>query len=260
MDIRNVSRGFSKDGEKSVPVLRHTSLRLHENEIVSLLGRSGSGKSTLIRLAAGLIRPDSGTVTCNDLPVEGPCRYTGMVFQNFALFPWLTVFGNVALGLQALGISREETERRAVRMIKLIGLADYLHAYPKELSGGMRQRVGFARALAVEPLVLLMDEPFSALDISTGKKLRQELMSLWEQREIATRSMVMVTHDVEEAVLLSDRVCILSGTPGFISDTFSIDIPRAERTRESVRAEVSQISRALESRIESAGERQKETS
>ncbi|OON41857.1 taurine ABC transporter ATP-binding protein [Izhakiella australiensis] len=249
VEMKNVSKSFCKGSKQSIPVLEHINFEVYDNEVVSLLGRSGSGKSTLIRMISGLIDPDFGSIVCNDLPVNGPCRDTSMVFQSFALFPWLTVFNNVAFGLQAAGLNREEIERRTMRMIELIGLTEYANAYPKELSGGMRQRVGFARALAIEPKLMLLDEPFSALDVFTGQKLRQDLMDLWEQRKIATRSMILVTHSVEEAVMLSDRVCLLTSDPGTITDIFTIDIPRAERTRDNTQAWVNRIRDTLNEKI-----------
>ncbi|PIJ50160.1 taurine ABC transporter ATP-binding protein [Erwinia sp. OLTSP20] len=249
VEMKNVSKSFHKGSKQSIPVLEHINFEVYDNEVVALLGRSGSGKSTLIRMIAGLIEPDFGSIVCNDLPVCGPCRDASMVFQSFALFPWLTVFNNVAFGLQAAKLGREEIERRTMRMLELIGLTDYVNAYPKELSGGMRQRVGFARALAVEPKLMLLDEPFSALDIYTGEKLRQDLIDLWEQRKIATRSMILVTHAVEEAVMLSDRVCLLTGDPATITDTYTIDIPRAERTRENTQSWVNRIRDTLNEKI-----------
>lgn len=232
-------------------MLDNISLEIKENEIVALLGRSGSGKSTLLRMVAGLVEPDIGSIVCCDLPINGPGKHTSMVFQSFALFPWLNVFDSVAFGLQAQGLSSDEVGKRTMDMLDLIGLSGYEKAYPRELSGGMRQRVGFARALAVEPELLLMDEPFSALDIFTGNKLRQDLIELWENRVIKTRSMLLVTHSVEEAVMLSDRVCLLGGKASTITDTFNIDIERSLRTKDSIAPMVDKISDALNDRIAS---------
>ncbi|EPF19199.1 ABC transporter, ATP-binding protein [Cedecea davisae DSM 4568] len=251
LEIKNVSKSFNKGRKQKVTVLDNISLEIKENEIVALLGRSGSGKSTLLRMVAGLVEPDIGSIVCCDLPINGPGKHTSMVFQSFALFPWLNVFDSVAFGLQAQGLSSDEVGKRTMDMLDLIGLSGYEKAYPRELSGGMRQRVGFARALAVEPELLLMDEPFSALDIFTGNKLRQDLIELWENRVIKTRSMLLVTHSVEEAVMLSDRVCLLGGKASTITDTFNIDIERSLRTKDSIAPMVDKISDALNDRIAS---------
>ncbi|HHC4746992.1 TPA: ABC transporter ATP-binding protein [Escherichia albertii] len=249
LEVKNVTKIFEKNRKQRVTVLEHINLEIKENEIVALLGRSGSGKSTLLRMVAGLVEPDFGSIVCCDLPVNGPGKNTGMVFQSFALFPWLNVFDSVAFGLQAQGISADEVDKRTMDMLDLIGLSGYEKAYPRELSGGMRQRVGFARALAIEPELLLMDEPFSALDIFTGNRLRQDLIDLWENRIIKTRSMLLVTHDVEEAVMLSDRVCLLGGQPSTIKDMFNIDIERNKRTKDSMSIIVEKITGVLNERI-----------
>ncbi|ENC2565330.1 ABC transporter ATP-binding protein [Escherichia albertii] len=249
LEVKNVTKIFEKNRKQRVTVLEHINLEIKENEIVALLGRSGSGKSTLLRMVAGLVEPDFGSIVCCDLPVNGPGKNTGMVFQSFALFPWLNVFDSVAFGLQAQGISADEVDKRTMDMLDLIGLSGYEKAYPRELSGGMRQRVGFARALAIEPELLLMDEPFSALDIFTGNRLRQDLIDLWENRIIKTRSMLLVTHDVEEAVMLSDRVCLLGGQPSTITDMFNIDIERNKRTKDSMSIIVEKITGVLNERI-----------
>ncbi|EOD0158340.1 ABC transporter ATP-binding protein [Salmonella enterica] len=251
LEVKNVSKFFQKDRKQKVTVLEHINIEVTEGEIVALLGRSGSGKSTLLRMVAGLVEPDLGSIVCCDLPVNGPGKNTSMVFQSFALFPWLNVFDSVAFGLQAQGISSDEVGKRTMDMLDLIGLSGYEKAYPRELSGGMRQRVGFARALAVEPDLLLMDEPFSALDIFTGNKLRQDLIELWENRVIKTRSMLLVTHSVEEAVMLSDRVCLLGGNPSTITDIFDINIDRSQRIRENTSPVVDKISDTLNDRIAS---------
>ncbi|MCP3760492.1 nitrate/sulfonate/bicarbonate ABC transporter ATP-binding protein [Streptomyces sp. NPDC056773] len=213
------------DGE--LPVLGGIDLEIREGEIVALLGKSGSGKSTLLRCLAGLIPASSGSVTYRGEELRGANPGTAMVFQTFALLPWLTVQQNVELGLEAKGIDREARARQAVEAIDLIGLDGFESAYPKELSGGMRQRVGFARALVVEPDVLMMDEPFSALDVLTAENLRGELMELWASGRFPAKAVVLVTHNIEEAVLMADRVVVLGSRPyGTIKETFAVDLAR----------------------------------
>ncbi|MEU9256804.1 nitrate/sulfonate/bicarbonate ABC transporter ATP-binding protein [Streptomyces sp. NPDC048270] len=213
------------DGE--LPVLGGIDLEIREGEIVALLGKSGSGKSTLLRCLAGLVPASSGSVTYRGEELRGANPGTSMVFQSFALLPWLTVQQNVELGLEAQGITPAERAQAAAEAIDLIGLDGFESAYPKELSGGMRQRVGFARALVVRPDVLMMDEPFSALDVLTAENLRGELMELWESGSFPAKSVVLVTHNIEEAVLMSDRVVVLGSHPyGTIRDMFDIRLPR----------------------------------
>ncbi|KNB50905.1 nitrate ABC transporter ATP-binding protein [Streptomyces caatingaensis] len=214
------------DGE--LPVLTGIDLEVRAGEIVALLGKSGSGKSTLLRCLAGLVPPSSGTVAYRGEPLTGANPGTAMVFQTFALLPWLTVQQNVELGLEARGVPAARRAEAALRAIDLIGLDGFESAYPKELSGGMRQRVGFARALVVEPDVLMMDEPFSALDVLTAENLRGELMELWESGQFPTRAVVLVTHNIEEAVLMTDRIVVLGSRPGTIRETFDVplDHPR----------------------------------
>ena len=211
--VENVSRGFDK-AQGEVLVLDGVNVTLYEGEIVGLLGRSGSGKSTLLRIICGLIEPSSGSVTYKGQPLHGPARGVAMVFQTFALFPWLTVLQNVEAGLEAQGIPVAERRKRALAAIDLIGLDGYENAYPRELSGGMRQRVGFARALVVDPALLLMDEPFSALDVLTAETLRTYLLDLWTQGRMPIRSILIVTHNIEEAVFMCDRILVLSSNPG----------------------------------------------
>jgi NitT/TauT family transport system ATP-binding protein len=232
LEARQVTKRFPlPGGVGEFTVLEKIDLALHEAEIVALLGKSGSGKSTLLRILAGLIPPTEGDVCYRGGPVNGPCPGVAMVFQSFALLPWLDVLGNVELGLKARGIPPDPRRDTALRMIDVIGLDGFESAYPRELSGGMRQRVGIARALAVEPDVLLMDEPFSALDVLTAESLRGELMDLWVGRKIPTRVILIVTHNIEEAALLADRVVILGSRPGHIMGDLRVDLPQP-RSRE----------------------------
>jgi NitT/TauT family transport system ATP-binding protein len=223
-------RFVAPDGSSHL-VLRDLDLDLRAGEVVALLGRSGSGKSTLLRCIAGLIAPSDGTVKYRGEILTGANPGTAMVFQTFALLPWLTVLQNVQLGLQAQGAAPAESHRQAVDAIDLIGLDGFETAYPKELSGGMRQRVGFARALVVKPDVLLMDEPFSALDVLTAENLRSQLLELWADPHFLTRSMLVVTHNIEEAVLLADRVLVLSSNPGELVAEEPIELARPRDRR-----------------------------
>ncbi|HVZ28353.1 MAG TPA: nitrate/sulfonate/bicarbonate ABC transporter ATP-binding protein, partial [Rhizomicrobium sp.] len=191
-----------------------------------LLGRSGSGKSTLLRLIAGLSRPQGGALTYMGTPIDGPVQGVAMVFQGFALFPWMTVLENVELGLEALGLPQAEIRTRALAAIDLIGLDGYESAYPRELSGGMRQRVGFARAVVVHPNILLMDEPFSALDVLTAENLRTDLVELWTNKKLPIKGIILVTHNIEEAVLMCDRVLLMSSNPGRIGSEVQINLPQ----------------------------------
>jgi NitT/TauT family transport system ATP-binding protein len=224
LDLRKVCMVFKRPSGEPLPVLENIDVSLRDGEILGLLGRSGSGKSTLLRIAGGLVKPTSGAVSYGGAPLTGPAEGIAIVFQSFALFPWLTVLENVEAGLDALGLPRAEGRRRAESAIDLIGLDGFQSAYPRELSGGMRQRVGFARALVTEPAVLLMDEPFSALDVLTAETLRTDFLDLWIERRLPTKSMLLVTHNVEEAVLMCDRALILSSNPGRISAEIPIPL------------------------------------
>jgi NitT/TauT family transport system ATP-binding protein len=206
-------------------VLDSVDFTLRDGEIVAILGKSGAGKSTFMRILAGLLPPSAGRVEYRGQPVTGPVRGIAMVFQSFALFPWLTVLGNVELGLEAQGVSAAERRRRAVEAIDVIGLDGFESAYPKELSGGMRQRVSFARALVVNPDILLLDEPFSQLDVLTAETLRNDLLDLWTERRIPTKGIVIVSHNIEEAVDMADRILIFSSDPGGISAEVPIHLP-----------------------------------
>jgi NitT/TauT family transport system ATP-binding protein len=226
LQAEGVNKSFPTPDGTALPVLDGVSFTLAEGEIVALLGKSGSGKSTLLRCVAGLIAPSGGLVSYRGTPVTGANPGVAMVFQTFALLPWLTVQQNVELGLEARGVREKERAERALRAIDMIGLDGFESAYPKELSGGMRQRVGFARAIVTEPDALLMDEPFSALDVLTAENLRNELVKLWEGKGAPVKSILIVTHNIEEAVLLADRVLVLSSNPGRIQAELTVDLPR----------------------------------
>ena len=226
VEATGVTKTFTTPDGRALPVLDDISLTLREGEIVALLGKSGSGKSTMLRCIAGLIAPSAGTVAYRGTPLNGANPGVAMVFQSFALLPWLTVQQNVELAMQAREVPDQERHDKALRVIDLIGLDGFESAYPKELSGGMRQRVGFARALAVEPDALLMDEPFSALDVLTAANLRGELTRLWDNREFPTKAVLIVTHNIEEAVQLADRILVLSSNPGRIRAELAVDLHR----------------------------------
>src|SRR5215471_15135922 len=221
-----VSKTYRMPDHHGRLVLDHVDFSLDDGQIVAILGKSGSGKSTFLRILAGLVPPSEGLVEYRGIPVTQPARGIAMVFQSYALFPWLTVLGNVELGLEALGVSAAERRRRAVGAIDLIGLDGFENAYPKELSGGMRQRVGFARALVVDPDILLLDEPFSSLDVLTAETLRGDLLDLWDQDRVPTKGIVIVSHNIEEAVEIADRILIFSSDPGRIRAEIPITHPR----------------------------------
>ncbi len=226
IDLRNICMAFARRSGEPLPVLEDINVSIRTGEIIGLLGRSGSGKSTLLRIAAGLMKPTSGEVVYRGAHLTEPAEGIAVVFQTFALFPWLTVLENVEAGLDALGLPRGQARQRAQEAIDLIGLDGFQSAYPRELSGGMRQRVGFARAMATRPDVLLMDEPFSALDVLTAETLRTDFLDLWEERQLPTKSVLMVTHNIEEAVLMCDRLLVLSSNPARIAAEIAVTIPR----------------------------------
>src|SRR5277367_4970149 len=225
LEVRDCRQSYHKDANADLVVLEDVNLSLREGEIVALLGRSGSGKSTLLRIVSGLLQPSAGQVMWRGSPVAGPTDGIAMVFQSFALFPWLTVQENVELGLEARGVSRVDREKRADDALDLIGLGGFASAYPKELSGEMRQRVGLARALVVYPDLLLMDEPFSALDVLTAETLRTDLIDLWAEGKLPVKSVLMVTHNIEEAVLMCDRILVFSSNPGRVANELRVPFP-----------------------------------
>jgi NitT/TauT family transport system ATP-binding protein len=225
LDIQGIRKSFPKPDGGELLVLDGIDLTLKKGEIVGLLGRSGSGKSTLLRLIAGLSTPAAGSITYLGHVVTTPPPGVAMVFQSFALFPWLTVLENVQLGLEALGLPPDEIRRRAIEAIDLIGLDGFESAYPRELSGGMRQRVGFARALVVHPNILLMDEPFSALDVLTAETLRTDFLDLWAEGQLPIKGVILVTHNIEEAVLMCDRILVFGSNPGRILKEIEVELP-----------------------------------
>jgi len=226
IELKGVGKSFKSADGPLRSVLEDVDFRLAEGEIVSLLGQSGSGKSTLLRIMAGLIGTDAGDVRYREQPLYGPARGVSMVFQSFALFPWLTVQQNVELGLEARGVAAAERTKRAAAAIELIGLTGFEGALPRELSGGMRQRVGIARALVVEPEVLLMDEAFSALDVLTGERLREDILDLWTRKAMPIKAILVVSHNIEEAVLMADRVLIFASDPGRVRFQLAVQLPR----------------------------------
>ncbi|OYX10740.1 MAG: nitrate ABC transporter ATP-binding protein [Rhizobiales bacterium 32-66-8] len=242
LSVSHVVQSYRKGDNNRFLVLDDVSMGIKEGEIVGLLGRSGSGKSTLLRIISGLVPPFGGEVRWCGETVDGPVPGISMVFQTFALFPWLTVLQNVEIGLEALGVNAVERHRRAEQAIDMIGLGGFESAYPKELSGGMRQRVGFARALVVHPRLMLMDEPFSALDVLTAETLRTDIIDLWTEGVLPIKSILIVTHNIEEAVLMCDRVLIFSSNPGRVAHEMPIPLahPR-DRQAPAFRALVEEI-------------------
>jgi NitT/TauT family transport system ATP-binding protein len=238
----HIRHAFPRPDGAELLVLEDVNLAINQREIVSLLGRSGSGKSTMLRIFAGLVAPTGGEVRFRGNAVSGPVQGIAMVFQNFALFPWLTVMENVELGLEAQGLPEKNIRRRALAAIDLIGLDGFESAYPRELSGGMRQRVGFARAIVVDPDILLMDEPFSALDVLTAETLRTDFFDLWTEKKLALQGVLFVSHNIEEAVLLSDRILVLSSNPGRIVAEIPVKLPHPrDRTSPAFRQLVDDI-------------------
>ncbi len=244
--LEGLGKSYLQPNGQTISIIENINCQLHVGEIIALLGPSGSGKSTLMRMIAGLIPPSSGKVLYYNRQLMGLNPGVAIVFQNFALYPWLTVLENVELGLKAKGEAKDTRVQKALRMIDVIGLDGFENAYPKELSGGMRQRVGFARALAVEPELLCMDEPFSALDVLTAENLRFELLDLWLEKRIPTKSILIVTHGIEEAVTLADRVIVLGRNPGRIRADLAIKLPHyRDRKSPEFQALVDQVYKIL---------------
>jgi NitT/TauT family transport system ATP-binding protein len=257
VEVRGLKHVYGKGAGSGLLVLDNVDLTLKANEIVALLGRSGSGKSTLLRAIAGLLRPTAGKVAIKDMPGDDVAHGVSMVFQSFALFPWLSVLRNVELGLEAQGVHPDERRKRSLAAIDLIGLDGFENAYPKELSGGMRQRVGLARALVVQPSVLLMDEPFSALDVLTAETLRTDLLDLWCEGRMPIRAILMVTHNIEEAVLMCDRILVFSSNPGRVIAEIKVDLPQPRnRLEPAFRALVDEIYARMTARTTPAAARE----
>lgn len=225
IEVIDIDKSFKTGDRQELLVLNDINFKMYEGEIVALLGKSGSGKSTLLRIIAGLIEASSGQVKYRGKPIHGPARGISMVFQTFALMPWLTVLQNVELGLEAIGLPRDERRDRALKAIDMIGLDGFESALPKELSGGMRQRVGFARAMVVNPDILLMDEPFSALDVLTADNLKSDLMDLWQEKKTGLNAILFVTHSIAEAIEIADRVIVFNSNPGSIRADLRVTLP-----------------------------------
>lgn len=234
VSIKDIRKSFRKSKQQELNVLNHVNFELYEGEIVALVGKSGSGKSTLLRIIAGLVQPTGGEILFRDQKVHRPVPGLTMVFQHFALLPWYTVLENVELGLEARGVPKSERQSAAIEAIDIVGLDGFESAYPKELSGGMAQRVGLARSLVVDPEVLLMDEPFSALDVLTAENLRSDLIDILNSDKTNIKNVLIVTHNIEEAAYLADRILVFASNPGQVKDIITVDMPhpRNEQSKE----------------------------
>lgn len=221
--VRDVSKVFERSGHPPLTVLEHIELDIRPGEFLTIIGPSGCGKTTLLNLLGGFVRPTAGLALKDGIEIAGPGPDRTMVFQDYALFPWLTVADNVAFGLRAKRVAKAELNRRVLHFLNLVGLSGFADAYPSQLSGGMRQRVSIARALAPDPDVVLMDEPFAALDSLTRDRLQEELLSIWSK---SRKTFVLITHNIEEAVFLSDRIVVMRSHPGRIRSILDIDLPR----------------------------------
>ncbi|HEX59454.1 MAG TPA: ABC transporter ATP-binding protein [Methanomicrobia archaeon] len=253
--IENLRKVFEVRGGGNVVALNDVSFSVREGEFVCIVGPSGCGKTTLLKIIAGLERPTSGVVTLDGKPVSGPGRDRCMVFQEYALFPWRTVLKNITFGLENLGIPKEERLKIAKRYIELVGLQGFEDRYPHELSGGMKQRVGIARALAIEPEVLLMDEPFGSLDAQTRNMLQKELLEIWEKTQ---KTILFVTHSVDEAVFLADKIVVLSARPAVVKEILEVDLSRMrDRTSQEFNEVRSKVLRILQEEAQKAMEMEK---
>ncbi|MHC1579777.1 MAG: ABC transporter ATP-binding protein [Candidatus Alkanophagales archaeon] len=253
--VENLRKVFRVRGGGNVVALDGVSFSVREGEFVCIVGPSGCGKTTLLRIIAGLERPTGGVVTLDGKPISGPGRDRCMVFQEYALFPWRTVLKNVTFGLENLGIPKEERLRIARRYIELVGLQGFEDRYPHELSGGMKQRVGIARALAIEPEVLLMDEPFGSLDAQTRNMLQKELLEIWEKTQ---KTILFVTHSVDEAVFLADKIVVLSARPAVVKEVLEVDLSRMrDRTSPEFNEVRSKVLRILQEEAKKAMEMEK---
>ncbi len=230
-EYRGIQKSFQRGEGKSLRVIEDFNLKIYENEVVALIGPSGCGKSTLIRIGAGLLDADKGEVQYRGVPLKGLNPGVAVVFQSFALYPWMSVEGNVQVVLSALGLSEDQVKEKASRAIQMVGLEGFEEAFPRELSGGMKQRVGMARALAVNPEILLMDEPFSHVDSLTAEALRAELLDIWKDRDRNPSSILMVSHDIKEVAFMADRIVVLSANPGRIRTIVDNPLPRPRDTR-----------------------------
>src|SRR5579863_6884076 len=248
LELKHIAKSFPH-AKGTLPVLEDLSFTVEQGEFIAIVGPSGCGKSTMLRIVNGLMEPTSGQVLYKGRQVDGINLECALVFQSFALMPWLSVKANVELGLEARGLAPAEREKRASVYIDKVGLDGFEEAYPRELSGGMKQRVGLARALAVEPRLLLMDEPFSALDALTAITLREELLDIWRAPDMSVHTLVMVTHIIEEAVELADRIIVMSSHPGRIAADIKVEIPRPrDRRTEAFNALTDKVFSLIEER------------
>jgi NitT/TauT family transport system ATP-binding protein len=230
LEVSGLTKAFARGRGEPVPVLDHVSFAVADLEFVAIVGPSGCGKSTMLRIVNGLIPADSGTISIDGNPVTGPGHGLGMVFQSFDLFPWRTAIGNVEFGMEMRNVPKAQCRERAQKWMQRVGLTGFEHAYPHELSGGMQQRVGIARALAIEPSVLLMDEPFGALDVQTRDLLQDELLAIWQRER---KTVLFVTHSIEEAIYLADRIVLLTPRPAQVERVLDVPFgrPRSEEVK-----------------------------